>query len=79
MNLQKQLKTIVSRGYAETSEELMPGATSVAVPVRGRGGAVIAALGVVSPKSSAALAGIVPVLQVTASALSRKLISTGWE
>lgn len=77
--LQKQLKTIVSRGYAETSEELMPGATSVAVPVRGRGGAVIAAIGVVSPKSSAALAGVVPVLQVTASALSRKLISTGWE
>ncbi|MBN9606313.1 MAG: IclR family transcriptional regulator [Actinomycetales bacterium] len=75
--LRPQLRTIRSQGFAVTREELTPGATSVAVPLRGRRGAVTAALGVVSPSESAEVSKMVPVLQVTAAALSSKLVETG--
>ncbi|MBM7827688.1 DNA-binding IclR family transcriptional regulator [Microbacterium aurum] len=77
--LRKQLRTIAKRGYAQTSEELVAGAKSIAVPVRGRSGLAVAALGVVSAQDVAALAPLVRALQVTADALSQKLISSGWQ
>ncbi len=75
--LKSQLVTIKSQGLAITREELAPGATSVAVPLRGKGGKVIAALGVVSSSVNTEISRMVPVLQVTAVALSKKLVQSG--
>lgn len=75
--LNRQLSDIKAHGYAITREELVEGATSVAVPVRGLGGKVIAALGVVLPADSTEPRRMVSVLQVTAAALSKKLIDVG--
>lgn len=75
--LTSQLASIRSQGFALTREELAPGATSVAVPLRGNGGMVIAALGVVSSSENLEIARMVPVLQVTAAALSKKLAQSG--
>ena len=77
--VRSQLTTIRSQGFAVTHEELAPGATSVAVPLRGKGGAVIAALGVVSSSDNTEISRMVPVLQVTAAALSKKLVQSGLE
>lgn len=71
--LRSQLTTIRSQGFAITREELAPGATSAAVPVRGRGGAVVAAMGVVASSDNPDVSKMIPVLQVTAAALSKKL------
>jgi len=75
--LKSQLATIRSQGFALTHEELTPGATSLAVPLRGKRGTVIAALGVVSSSDNAKITRMVPVLQVTAAALSKKLVHSG--
>jgi DNA-binding IclR family transcriptional regulator len=75
--LRSQLRSIAMQGFAETHEELAEGATSLAVPLRGHDGTVIAALGIITPSSNAELAKLVPIMQVTAAALSRKLIETG--
>lgn len=75
--LRKQLATIKQQGFAATDEELMEGANSLAVPVRGNSGVVVAALGLISPASKADLARMLPALQVTAAALSKKLIESG--
>lgn len=75
--LRAQFTTIRSQGFAITNEELAAGATSIAVPLRGKGGAVIAALGLVSPSDSTQVARLVPILQVTGAALSRKLVESG--
>jgi len=64
-------------GFAITYAELVKGATSVAVPVRGKAGKVIAALGVVLPSANAEPQRMVTVLQVTAAALSKKLVDSG--
>lgn len=75
--LRSQLLTIRSQGFAVTREELAPGAISVAVPLRGKGGAVIAALGLVSSSENAEITRMAPVLQITAAALSKKLAQSG--
>lgn len=75
--LKAQLHEIKSRGFAITYAELIAGATSVAVPVRGKAGKVIAALGVILPSSNTEPKRMVPVLQVTAAALSKKLVDLG--
>ena len=72
-----QLKSIKSQGFAVTRAELAAGATSIAVPLRGKGGKVIAALGIVSPSGNTEILRMVPGLQVTAAALSKKLVETG--
>jgi len=73
--LRQQLRTIKAQGFAKTQEELASGATSIAVPIRaGTGkGTVIAALGLVLPSGSTTIARMIPVMQVTAAALSAKL------
>lgn len=75
--LRSQLKKIKSQGYAETHEELAPGATSIAVPLKGKGGKVIASFGVVCPSDKKAISRMLPVMQVTGAALSRKLVEAG--
>ena len=47
--LDRELQLVARRGWASTVDELEIGLTGVAVPVRGRGGDVIAALGVSGP------------------------------
>lgn len=72
-----QLRKIREQGYAETGEELASGAVSLAVPVRGNGGKVIAALGYIAPAASGSLGRMLPPLQVTANALSKQLLARG--
>lgn len=75
--LRQQLRSIRDQGYAQTEAELATGATSLAVPVRGYGGKVIAALGLVSSSERNVLSRMLPVLHVTSKALSQKLIASG--
>lgn len=75
--LSKQLKEIRALDFATTQEELAIGAISVAVPIRGYGGKVIAALGVIIPASQRNANHLVPVLRVTSEALSKKLVAFG--
>ena len=70
-------KTIKVQGFAKTQEELAEGAVSIAVPLRGKGGNVIAALGIVAPSDGRDLGKLVPVMQVTGAALSKKLVEAG--
>jgi DNA-binding IclR family transcriptional regulator len=77
--LRAQLATIKAQGFAKTHEELAAGATSIAVPLRGKGGKVIAAMGIVAPSDdSRDISRMLPVLQVTAAALSKKLVESGY-
>lgn len=75
--MQRQMLAIQNQGYAISVEELTVGAASVAVPIRGRGNRVIAALGIVSPVKTIDSAQMVSVLRVTALALSAKLLGSG--
>jgi len=61
------------RGYARTSQEMTPGAWSVAVPVSAPDGTVVAALGVVVASPSRELTRLVPALRVAASGIGRAL------
>jgi DNA-binding IclR family transcriptional regulator len=76
--LRTQLATIKAHGFAKTHEELATGATSIAVPLRGTNGKVIAALGIVAPSNNSRdISRMLPVLHVTAKALSKKLVESG--
>ncbi|WP_104090225.1 IclR family transcriptional regulator [Arthrobacter sp. GMC3] len=75
--LAEQLRKIKSHGFAITYGELVDGSVSVAVPVRGKAGQVIAAFGVVLTSTTTEPQRMVPVLQVTAAALSKKLLDSG--
>jgi len=75
--MRKQLAQIKREGFATTQEELALGAISLGVPLTGYGGKVIAALGVVIPAKSKNVSALIPVLKVTAQALSRKLAAAG--
>jgi DNA-binding IclR family transcriptional regulator len=77
--LRTQIATIKAQGFAKTHEELEAGATSIAVPLRGKGGRVIAALGIVAPSDNGRdVSRMLPVLHVTAQALSKKLAESGY-
>jgi DNA-binding IclR family transcriptional regulator len=68
-----QLRRVHSDGYAATSEEMSLGACSVAVPVRDRGGAVVAALGFVVAGLRRDRVRLVSALQVAARGIGRTL------
>ena len=78
--LRDQLHRVRERGYATTSEEMVLGMSSVAVPVHRRSGAgaasageVVAALGLVVPLDGRPADRFVAVLQVAARGLERQL------
>jgi DNA-binding IclR family transcriptional regulator len=74
--LRRELGEVRRRGFARTSEEMAPGAASVAVPVsvqRTTGPAVVAALGIVVPHRRRDVARLVPVLEVAARGIGREL------
>ncbi|MFM1950391.1 MAG: hypothetical protein RL418_78 [Actinomycetota bacterium] len=75
--IQSQLEKVRQTGFAVSVEELAAGASSIAVPIRGLGHRVVAALGIVSPAGSLDVNRMVPILRVTAQALGRKLVASG--
>jgi DNA-binding IclR family transcriptional regulator len=77
--LRRELGEVRRRGYARTSEEMSPGAASLAVPVqveRPVGPVVVAALGIVVPPHRRDLPRLVPVLEVAARGIGRELART---
>jgi DNA-binding IclR family transcriptional regulator len=68
-----QVRRVRADGYATTGEEMSLGACSVAVPVRGAGGEVVAALGIVVPELRRDKARLVSALQVAAQGITRTL------
>jgi DNA-binding IclR family transcriptional regulator len=79
IRLGRELAEIRRRRYARTSEEMSPGAASLAVPVQveaGNGPVVVAALGIVVPPRRRDLLKLVPVLEVAARGIGRALART---
>jgi DNA-binding IclR family transcriptional regulator len=77
--LRRELAEVRRRRYARTSEEMSPGAASLAVPVQvaaNTGPAVVAALGIVVPPHRRDLPRLVPVLEVAARGIGRELTRT---
>jgi DNA-binding IclR family transcriptional regulator len=77
--LRRELAEVRRRRYARTSEEMSPGAASLAVPVqveRRTGPVVVAALGIVVPPHRRDLPRLVPVLEVAARGIGRELART---
>src|SRR4051812_7567137 len=77
--VRRELAEVRRRRYARTSEEMSPGAASLAVPVqveRRTGPVVVAALGVVVPPHRRDLPRLVPVLEVAARGIGRELART---
>jgi len=71
--LLEELELVRTRGYATTWEELEAGLCSVAAPVRGKAGGVIAAVSVSAPTVRLTrddLPRLAPLVQATAAALS---------
>ena len=71
--LARQLERVRRDGFATTQEELTLGACSVAVPVRGAEGDVVAALGIVVPSLRRDRERLVAALSVAAAGVTRQL------
>jgi IclR family pca regulon transcriptional regulator len=75
--LHEELRLVAERGLAVNNEELAYGLRSIAVPVRGREGAVIAAINLAVHRSLVSMEGLVmrlaPELQATAREISARL------
>jgi DNA-binding IclR family transcriptional regulator len=77
--LLEQLRRVRADGYATTGDEMSLGASSVAVPVRGPGDGVVAALGIVVPDLRRERPRLVSALQVAARGITRTLASGEWK
>ena len=75
--IRSQIAQIRQTGVASTKEELVVGTISIAVPIKGYGGKVIAALGVLFAPTRKDQQAITQIMRVTADALSRKLVAAG--
>ena len=71
--MMRELANVRKNGYARTVEEMTLGTCSVAVPVFGPEGEVLAALGLVTSTVRRDMARYVPALQVAASSLARAM------
>ncbi|WP_344871914.1 IclR family transcriptional regulator [Nonomuraea antimicrobica] len=71
--LRAQLEQVRRDGCATTVEEMTLGACSIAVPVRGRDGEAVAAIGVVVPTLKRDRARLLSALQVAAQGVTRSL------
>ena len=71
--LRREMQAVRERGFARTAEEMTVGTCSVAVPVFQGDGDVAAALGIVVTSVRRDLMRLVPVLQVAARGISRRL------
>jgi DNA-binding IclR family transcriptional regulator len=73
VRLQRTLADIRGTGYCLSRNEMTEGASSVAAPITGRTGLVVAGLSVVVPSSTGNLQPLVPAVRLTAAAISRTL------
>jgi len=71
--LERQLERVRKEGFATTEEEMTLGACSIAVPVPGPDGSVVAAVGIVVPTLRRDRARLLASLQVAAKGISRSL------
>ena len=74
--LEERLATVRHQGHAVTRSEFREGINSIAAPVRGAHGRVVAALGISGPAGrlkTARLRGLVPVVMEAAAKVSRLL------
>ncbi len=71
--LRAQLRRVVRDGFAETTDEMSLGASSVAVPVKASGRQVVAALGIVVPNLKRDRPRLVAALQVAAQGIGRSI------
>ena len=71
--LRDALAGIRESGYCISREEMTDGASSVAAPVRGPNGDVVAAISVVVPADRRDLPALVPAVRVAAAGISRGL------
>ncbi|MFJ9744836.1 IclR family transcriptional regulator [Streptomyces chartreusis] len=73
--LRRMLAEVRRRGVAVSSRQVTDDALSVAAPVRGPGGAVVAAVSVVVPQADAQIPVLAPAVRLAARGISRGL---GW-
>lgn len=73
--LERQLERVRKDGFATTEEEMTLGACSIAVPVPGPDGSVVAAIGIVVPSLKRDRARLLAALQVAALGVGRSLAS----
>jgi DNA-binding IclR family transcriptional regulator len=71
--LERGLREVRRQGYAVCERQVTADAVSVAAPLRGRGGAVLAALSVVAPYEEATARSLVPPVVTAALGASRAL------
>ncbi|MHB9854876.1 IclR family transcriptional regulator [Streptomyces krungchingensis] len=74
--LRRELAEVRRTGVAVSSRQVTDDALSVAAPVRGAGGAVVAAVSVVVPEADAQVPALVPAVRLAARGISRAL---GWQ
>ncbi|GAA3007893.1 IclR family transcriptional regulator [Streptosporangium longisporum] len=77
VRLRAELEEVRRTGVACTQEEMSVGTCSVAVPVRGPDGTVVAALSLVAWRHNADLRRLVPAVLAAARDLSRDLAASG--
>lgn len=70
--LRRQLRQVLSRGYATTHEEMTLGACSIAVPIH-QGDEVVASLGLVVPSLKGSEQRLYGALHVAAQSIGRRL------
>lgn len=75
--LQTELETVRRQGFASTDQEHRVGAWGLAVPVPGKNGRPLAALGIVSLNPINDPGHLVPVLEISARAISRAVGQSG--
>lgn len=73
--LERQLERVRKDGFATTEEEMTLGACSIAVPVPGPDGSVVAAIGIVVPSLKRDRARLLAALQVAALGVGRSMAS----
>ncbi|WP_369250504.1 IclR family transcriptional regulator [Streptomyces sp. R41] len=74
--LRRLLAEVRRTGVAVSSRQVTDDALSVAAPVRGAGGTVVAAVSVVVPQADAQVPALIPAVRLAARGISRAL---GWQ
>jgi DNA-binding IclR family transcriptional regulator len=74
VRLRRALADICATGYCLSRDEMTDGGSSVAAPVRGATGEVIAAVSVVVPTGSRNLPSLVPVVRIAAAGITRGMV-----
>jgi DNA-binding IclR family transcriptional regulator len=72
--LRRALQDICVTGYCLSRDEMTDGGSSVAAPVRGATGEVIAAVSVVVPTGTRDLPSLVPVVRIAAAGITRGMV-----